>query len=120
MGRPRRAGAQVSRRGSDAPPRRLTELNGRRPITRLSFREFIRPLRWLDGRPLADTIEPYRWRIFEQMFDGVDEDGQPRRNLALVGRSKKNFKTTDLDLAALYCLLANDSPGGNQCYIIAN
>src|SRR5262249_4522505 len=28
--------------------------------------------------------------------------------------------SADLVLAALFCLVANDAPGGNQCYLLAN
>ena len=85
----------------------------------LTFRGFAESLCWLDGRPLVDMIEPYRWRIFEQALDEYDGD-RPRYNAIISGRAKKNWKTTDLVLAALYCLFANDSPGGNQIYIVAN
>jgi hypothetical protein len=73
---------------------------------------FFSRLKWIDGRPLLGTIEPYRRRLFEQFF-------ALNINLLLSGRAKKNFKTADLVLAALYALLA-DSPGGNQVYIVAN
>src|SRR5262249_27725074 len=33
---------------------------------------------------------------------------------------KKNWKSADLVLATLFCLVANDDPAGNQCYILAN
>jgi hypothetical protein len=38
----------------------------------------------------------------------------------LTGRAKKNWKSADLILAALYRLLAWRSAGGNQCYGLAN
>jgi hypothetical protein len=78
---------------------------------------FFSKLRWLDGKPLV--IEPYRQRVFEQALYTFDGD-RPRYNLALVGRAKKNYKTADLILAALYRLLAWKSAAGNQCYILAN
>jgi hypothetical protein len=87
---------------------------------RVSSSEFFGLLRWLDGRPLLDHVEPYRRRLFEAAFDAVDADGRPRYNLVLAGRAKKNWKSADLVLAALYSLVANDSPGGNQCYLLAN
>src|SRR5215469_13246052 len=80
---------------------------------------FFDKLRWLDHRPLLDTIEPYRRNIFEGVlytFDGV----RPRYNLAVCGRAKKNWKTSDLILAALYRLLVWPSPQGNDCFILAN
>jgi hypothetical protein len=76
------------------------------------------PLRWLDGRPLLDTIEPYRRRLFEAAAT-VDDTARLVYSLVLAGRAKKNWKTCDLVLAALHALL-DDSPGGNQCYLLAN
>lgn len=78
---------------------------------------FLDPLRWLDGRPLR--LEPYRRHIFAQALDTFDAEGRPRYNLVLSGRAKKNWKSADLVLAGLYCLLA-DAPGGSQCYLLAN
>ena len=81
--------------------------------------KFFSHLKWLDGQPLLNVIEPYRRRIFSEAlysFHGKD----PKYNLVLTGRSKKNFKSCDLILASIYRLLAWDSPLGNQCYILAN
>jgi phage terminase large subunit-like protein len=82
--------------------------------------DFFSLLNWLDGRPLMDVIEPYRARIFEQALYSFDNSGRPRYNLALTGRAKKNWKSADLILAALYRLLAWKSDAGNQCYVLAN
>jgi hypothetical protein len=82
--------------------------------------QFFKRLRWIDGRPLPDVIEPYRQRIFAEALDARDGRGQPKYNLAVTGRGKKNYKSADLVLAALYRLLAWDSPGGNQCFLLAN
>lgn len=83
----------------------------------VTFRQFVAPLRWLDGRPLAQTIEPYRWRIFDAAFQ---RDGARfLHSLILSGRAKKNWKTADLILACLFALM-DDSPGGNQVYLVAN
>jgi hypothetical protein len=60
-----------------------------------------------------DSIEPYRRRIF---VAGLDTEC----NLVVTGRAKKNWKSADLDMAALFCLVGNDARGGNQCYILAN
>lgn len=49
-------------------------------------------------------------------FDG----DRPRYNLVLAGRAKKNWKSADLILAALYKLVAAQSDAGNQCYLLAN
>ena len=49
-----------------------------------------------------------------------DPDGVPVYNMALCGRAKKNWKTADLILAALYRFLAWPSAQGNDCFILAN
>jgi len=90
-------------------------------VPTLRVLDFLSRLRWLDGRPLLPTIEPYRRRLFEQFFDEHEEDGRPRFNLGLFGRGKKNWKTSDLVLAALFCLVS-ESPAGydSECYVLAN
>lgn len=82
--------------------------------------DFFRKLEWLDGRPLLDTIEPYRRRIFTDALYTFDPDGRPTFNMALCGRGKKNWKTADLVLAALYRFLVWPSVQGNDCSILAN
>lgn len=77
------------------------------------FRRFCAALRWLDGRPLLETIEPYRMRIFEEALSG-------RYNLVLCGRAKKNWKSFDLILVGLYRLLVGDSIHGSDGFLIAN
>ena len=91
-----------------------------RDRTRLSSMDFFSGLRWIDRTPLLAHIEAYRRRIFESCLDALRPDGSPQVNLVLTGRAKKNWKSADLVLAALYALLANESPGGNQCYLLAN
>lgn len=81
--------------------------------------KFFNRLEWLDGSPLLDVIEPYRQRIFSEALYSFDGD-RPRYNLVLTGRAKKNWKSADLVLAALYRLLVWESPLGNQCFILAN
>lgn len=81
---------------------------------------FFGALKWLDGTPLDRQIESYRQRLFRKALFDLDAHGIPRINLVLAGRAKKNWKSADLVLAALYRLLAWRSPGGNQCYILAN
>jgi hypothetical protein len=78
-------------------------------------------LKWIDGTPLMRHIEPYRMRVFEQALDTFDADGRPRFNLIVCGRAKKNWKTADLCLAALFALIS-ESPSGhdNECYLLAN
>ena len=89
------------------------------PVTSLAF---FAQLKWLDRRPLLDTIEPYRRRIFTQALDTYRPDGVPLYNFVLTGRGKKNWKSADLVLAAFYCLLIRESPGGsgNDCFLLAN
>lgn len=86
----------------------------------LSFRRFATSLKWIDGRRLLDTIEPYRLRLCES-FTARQADGRFRFDLCLTGRAKKNWKTADLVLMALYATVT-DSPGGHdsECYILAN
>jgi hypothetical protein len=81
--------------------------------------EFFALLRWLNRRPLLETIEPYRRHIFGEVLDTMDGE-RPRFNLALCGRAKKNWKSSDLIFAALYRLLVWPSLAGNDCYILAN
>lgn len=90
------------------------------PASRVSALEFLGLLRWIDGTPLLQLVEPYRRTLFTAALDTRDADGRPRYNLVLTGRAKKNWKSADLVLAALAALVANDSPGGNQCYLLAN
>ena len=91
----------------------------------MSFRDSPHPLaffgllKWIDGRPLMNTIEPYRRSILSTVLYDFDGD-RPRYNFALTGRAKKNFKTTDLILAVLYRFIAWQSPAGNDCYVLAN
>lgn len=82
--------------------------------------DFLARLFWLDGRPLLDTLEPYRREFLSKALYTFREDGAPRYNLVLAGRGKKNWKTADLVLAGFYRLLAWDSPAGNDGYIVAN
>jgi phage terminase large subunit-like protein len=84
----------------------------------ISSLDFLSKLKWLDGKPLV--IEPYRQRLFEQAIDSVGPDGLPTYNMVLVGRAKKNYKSSDLDLAALYKLIVPESVQGNDALICAN
>lgn len=81
---------------------------------------FYSRLRWLDGRPLLETIEPYRREIFERTLFDFDDDGVPVANFVLCGRGKKNWKSADLILAALYRFLAWPSAAGNDAFVLAN
>jgi phage terminase large subunit-like protein len=80
--------------------------------------EFFAHLKWLDGKPLQ--IEPYRRAIFASALDQYEPDGRPRYNAVLAGRAKKNYKTLDLLLAALYKLVIPQSDQGNDALILSN
>jgi hypothetical protein len=82
--------------------------------------QFFSHLRWIDGRPLLDTIEPYRREIFTRALDAHRDDGTPEINFVLAGRGKKNYKTADLVLAGLYVLLIRDNIQGTDGFILAN
>jgi hypothetical protein len=83
--------------------------------------DFFGHLVWLDGRPLLDTIEPYRRAILTEALHSFEPDGRPRYNLVLSGRAKKNYKTTDLILASFYRFFAWPShAAGNDCFLLAN
>lgn len=82
--------------------------------------DFFSRLNWIDGRPLMDTIEPYRRELLMTALYTFRPDGAPLYNMVLSGRAKKNWKSTDLMLAAFYRLLMWESPSGNDCYILAN
>lgn len=99
------------------PPASIAELIEK---PRVGSLEFFGLLRWLDGAPLLDRIEAYRRRLFTEALDAFDVDGRPHYNLVLAGRAKKNWKSADLVLVLLFRLVANDSPGGNQVYLLAN
>jgi hypothetical protein len=90
-------------------------------MKQMSPLQFFSLLKWVDGQPLLpNVVEPYRQRIFTEALYSFDATGRPVYNLILCGRAKKNWKTADLVLAALYKLLCWNSTGGNQCYILAN
>lgn len=90
------------------------------PGKQISPSAFFKMLKWIDGRPLMLVIEEYRLRIFNEALYTFDEDGRPTHNLVLAGRGKKNWKSADLILSALYRLLAWQTVGGNECYVLAN
>ena len=66
--------------------------------------EFFGHLKWLDGSALLDGVESYRRDIFTKAFDTYRPDGSPAYNMVVSGRAKKNAKTLDLVLAALYVI----------------
>jgi hypothetical protein len=83
--------------------------------------EFFSQLKWIDGRPLLDTIEEYRRRLFMAALYEFGADGvTPRYNMVVAGRAKKNWKSADLGLAGLYKLLIPESTQGNDGFILAN
>lgn len=81
--------------------------------------EFFKHLRWIDGRPLLEVIEPYRRDIFMRALYTF-EGGRRKFNRVVTGRGKKNWKTTDLVLAGAYCFFTLKSAQGNDCAIVAN
>ena len=72
--------------------------------TGLTFRQFVQPLRWIDGRPLASIIEPYRWDIFDRAFvrmiEACDADAT----------CSSAFPSLDRDLDPVLERLAADPP----------
>ncbi|MDX2253207.1 MAG: hypothetical protein NW202_13055 [Nitrospira sp.] len=84
--------------------------------------EFYRLLKWIDGRPLLDVMEPYRQEIHRTFLYTFRPDGSPLYRRGLNGRAKKNSKTTDAVLAKLYkCLIWKAAGGrGNQGYFVAS
>jgi hypothetical protein len=52
-------------------------------VTPIKPSRFFELLTWLDGRPLLETLEPYRLAIFEQAFLTFDPDGRQRYNTVL-------------------------------------
>jgi hypothetical protein len=89
------------------------------PATATSL-DFFGRLRWIDGRPLLDTIESYRRELFTKALDTFEPDGRPRYNMVVCGRAKKNWKSADLVLAGLFKLLIPEAPQGNDGFILAN
>ncbi len=81
--------------------------------------EFFGLLRWIDGRPLLDTMEEFRQRAFQEFYLTAGSDGLPRYNLGLFMRAKKNWKSADLILHGFYNL-CQPCPHGQQCYVVAN
>jgi hypothetical protein len=84
--------------------------------------EFFQLLKWIDGRPLFDLIDPYRRQIFEDALFTFRSDGSPKYRRALTGRAKKNAKTLDCVLTAFYKLLVWKPAGskGNQIFFLAS
>jgi hypothetical protein len=82
--------------------------------------QFFSHLKWLDGSPLLDGIEEYRRDIFRKAFDTFRPDGSPVFTMVVSGRAKKNAKTLDLVLAALFVLTIRRSLQGSDAYILAN
>lgn len=84
----------------------------------ISVLTFLSGLLWIDGAPIR--LELYREDLFRRALDERRPDGSPRYNMVLSGRAKKNFKTSDMVLAALFCLLCRESPQGSDVLIVAN
>jgi hypothetical protein len=84
----------------------------------ISALAWLGTLHWIDGRPLM--VEPYRRDIFRRALDDRRQDGAPAISMVLAGRAKKNFKSADLILAGLYCLMIRESPQGSDVLLVAN
>lgn len=84
--------------------------------------EFFKLLTWLDKRPLLEVMEPYRQNILTEALYTFRSDGSPLYRRILTGRAKKNSKTSDAVLAALYKCLAweADSNKGQEVYFLAS
>lgn len=84
--------------------------------------EFMKVLHWLDGRPLLEVMEGYRQQILTDALFTFRGDGSPLYRRVLTGRAKKNSKTTDAVLAALYKCLVWRAKGdkGNEVYFLAS
>ncbi len=81
---------------------------------------FARSLYWLDGRPLLETIEPYRQRTLSAAIDTWDdEQDRPQYNNVLTGRGKKCWKTFDGLFAGLHRLMAWRTTTGNDCRVVS-
>jgi hypothetical protein len=82
--------------------------------------QFARTLRWLDGKPLLETMEPYRQRILTEAIDAWDdEQNRPMYNAVLTGRGKKCWKTFDGILAGLHRLMTWKTSHGNDCRVVS-
>lgn len=83
---------------------------------------FFAHLHWIDGRPLLEVMEEYRRRILSEALYTFRPDGAPLYRRVLTGRAKKNSKTSDAVLAALYKLLVWKSAGkqGNETFFVAS
>ena len=82
--------------------------------------QFFSRLKWLDGTNLLDGIEPYRREIFTKALDSFDENGRPLFSMVVSGRGKKNAKSLDLVLAALFVLVIRRSIQGSDGIIVAS
>jgi hypothetical protein len=92
----------------------------RKPASGPTSLQFFDHLRWLDGKPLLDTVEPYRREIFSRALDTYRPDGSPQYTMAVLGRAKKNCKTLDLVLAALFVLMIRRPVQGSDGFVLAN
>lgn len=84
--------------------------------------EFFGLLKWIDGQPLLSVMEEYRQRILTESLFTLRVDGSPMYRRVLTGRAKKNFKTCDAVLAALYKCLVWKPAGSklNEVYFVAS
>ena len=81
----------------------------------------LEPAQRLGASRTDPALRAYRRRLFDAAFDTKLPDGRPVFNLVLAGRGKKNWKSADLVLAGLYCLVARrEAYQGNDGLILGN
>jgi hypothetical protein len=51
--------------------------------------DFFGRLQWIDGRPLLDTIEPYRRELFTKALDTFEPDGRRASTWWFVAERKR-------------------------------
>lgn len=81
---------------------------------------FFKHLKWIDGQPLLNVIDPYRRKIFMDVLYTFDGSMDLVYSLAVLGRGKKNWKTTDLVLMMIYRFFVWPSPYGSDSFLLAN
>ena len=85
----------------------------------LTFRQFVGPLVWLDGRPLASTIEPYRFMSLMGAMTVFHFAAMPWLTLGKAihpwGRNELEKHKREIQLVARTMLgIKLRTPGGNR------
>ena len=77
--------------------------------------DFFAHLRWLDGRPLLDTIEPYRRAALNDALFSLEPDGRPKYNLVGVGGAgQEELEVCRLDLGEFLQVVRLGERGGER------